>query len=133
MKKILISGLLSISFMFANSCPDLSKQTFNEEEKQGVIESLKQLPVVENMYYDTLKKYNKTNDIRNYVNLQTLREYGTTEFWGLLTGASYINKDLYNELLNSIDSSNKNWCFKNQYDSILNKYEKEKRPAPAKI
>ena len=127
MKKILLSSLLAASVMFgadANVCPDLSKKSDNIGLSQGIKTGLIKSHILSwNVYSDSLKAYNKTNDIDAYIREDILSSYGATPMWTQLAKLKFTvldsNTDIanrnkssieYKELLSSIDKQNPNWC-----------------------
>lgn len=127
MKRIVLSTLFVASVMFGsdtNVCPDLSKRSDNIGLSQNIkTELIKSHILSWNVYSDSLKAYNKTNDIDAFIREDILSSYGATPMWTQLAKLKFSildsNTDLsnrnkssieYKELLSSIDKQNPNWC-----------------------
>ena len=143
MKKLILIGCITSSALFgastSNACPDLSKKSLNIEESRQIALDLKNFSSSgADVYFELLKKYNKTQDIEQYVVKDTLAEIGETLIYGDLLGIKYRIDDLvnishkysadsepirnleneYSRILNSIDPKNGNWCNNGASDGI---------------
>lgn len=111
-----VSNVL-IANMDTNVCPDLSKKVFNIEEAKKIEMNLKDSNLWK-VYSDSLKKYNHTDNITNYVSQDSILEYRRTPIMSDMLNLLYdrnINdkqklSSEYNKLLNSIDPKNTEWC-----------------------
>lgn len=119
-KKFLVSSLLLVSFLFANTddkqCPDLSIKTDNMELSIGIKEGLKKSFVtLKEIYIDILKAYNKTENVDEYITQEGLVEVGASAIWAKLYVQKIKNQSpesekTYKQILDSIDKKNEDWC-----------------------
>ena len=119
-KKFLVSSLLLVSVMFANSdekqCPDLSIKTDNMELSIGIKEGLeKSLVTSKEIYIDILKAYNKTENVDEYITQEGLEEVAASVIWAKLYVQKSRSSDSesekkYKQILASIDKNNEDWC-----------------------
>ncbi|MEV9477494.1 hypothetical protein ACOTVS_09805 [Aliarcobacter butzleri] len=112
-------------------CPVLNIENTTKEQKElakGISINLqnasKGLFV---LYEDILKHYNNTNDVEKYINEKSLIELGSSQIWGALAASYYLSekdenmKSLYNNILDTIDANNPNWCNQESYEKTLRK------------
>lgn len=143
MKRVVLINLIVSTLLFgantSGSCPDLSKKSVNIDESRQIGTDLKKFTASgAEVYFELLKKYNKTQDIDPYIIKETLVEVGDTLIYGDLLGIRYRIDDLVNvskkytadseqikfledeylRILNSIDSKNMNWCNNGASDEV---------------
>jgi hypothetical protein len=126
MKRLLIAVLFLSSILYAKEgCPmlDIENKTKKDFEiADEIVIGLNGSPVIKNMYFDILKSYNNTKDIKKYITQNGLEELGISQIWGTLLASDYSNDyKTYNLVLKTIDSKNPNWCNLNNYKSLLTK------------
>lgn len=122
-------------------CPKLNIENTTTEQielSKVVAKDLTELRDVQDVYYDVLKKYNRTENVDKYVTLTGLEEIGQTEIFETLIAmktlgmpghygkekAENIYIKSYQDVLNNIDSKNDNWCNSESYKHIINETKK---------
>ena len=143
MKRVVFINLVVSSLLFGantnGACPDLSKKSINIDESRQIGTDLRNFTALgADVYFDLLKKYNKTQDIDAYIVKETLAEVGDTLIYGDLLGIRYRIDDLVNvthkykadseeikkleeeylRVVNLIDSKNNNWCNNGASDEV---------------
>ena len=121
-------------------CPMLNiKNTTKKQfdEAKGLIEGLQgTLPDIVTIYIDTLKHYNKVDNVDKYISKDGIREFGVTPIYGTLVALNYfatptvnttkesvkMYQEAYKDVLNTIDTSNPNWCELESYKHVTDKY-----------
>ncbi len=121
-------------------CPVLNVENTTQEqfdEAKGLIEGLQgTLPDIVTIYIDTLKHYNKVDNVDKYISKDGIREFGVTPIYGTLVALNYfatptvnttkesvkMYQEAYKDVLNTIDASNPNWCELESYKHITDKY-----------
>lgn len=123
MKKYLLSLLLIKSFIYADmDCPKLDIENETGKSSEQILKELDSLEWAKNIYIDVLQKYNNTSDIKKFVSEDSLAQVSSTEIWGALIGLNYLkNKAAYEDVINSIDADNENWCKQIAYKHLLQK------------
>ena len=121
-------------------CPVLNVENTTQEqfdEAKGLIEGLQgTLPDIVTIYIDTLKHYNKVDNVDKYISIDGIREFSVTPIYGTLVALNYfatptvnttkesvkMYQEAYKDVLNTIDASNPNWCELESYKHITDKY-----------
>ncbi|KLD98476.1 hypothetical protein [Aliarcobacter butzleri] len=125
---------------YKSVCPVLNVENTTQEqfdEAKGLIEGLQgTLPDIVTIYIDTLKHYNKVDNVDKYISKDGIREFGVTPIYGTLVALNYfatptantteesvkMYQKAYNDVLNTIDASNPNWCELESYKHVTDKY-----------
>ncbi|WP_418181385.1 hypothetical protein ACNSOL_11840 (plasmid) [Aliarcobacter lanthieri] len=113
-------------------CPVLNIENTTQEQfdmAKGIKEGLQFTDsTLSTIYMDTLKQYNKTDNVEKYISKDSLKQFSVTLIWGTLVGLKYSSGELadkvYDEVLNTIDANNPNWCEPESYKHITDKYTK---------
>ena len=121
-------------------CPMLNIENTTKkqfDEAKGLIEGLQgNLPDIVTIYIDTLKHYNKVDNVDKYISKDGIREFSVTPIYGTLVALNYfatptantteesvkMYQKAYNDVLNTIDASNPNWCELESYKHVTDKY-----------
>jgi len=121
-------------------CPMLNIENTTKkqfDEAKGLIEGLQgTLPDIVTIYIDTLKHYNKVDNVDKYISKDGIREFSVTPIYGTLVALNYfatptvnttkesvkMYQEAYKDVLNTIDASNPNWCELESYKHITDKY-----------
>ena len=121
-------------------CPVLNIENTTKEqfdEAKGLIEGLQvTIPDIVTIYIDTLKHYNKVDNVDKYISIDGIREFSVTPIYGTLVALNYfatptantteesvkMYQKAYNDVLNTIDASNPNWCELESYKHVTDKY-----------
>ncbi len=121
-------------------CPVLNVENTTQEqfdEAKGLIEGLQgTLPDIVTIYIDTLKHYNKVDNVDKYISKDGIREFSVTPIYGTLVALNYfatptvnttkesvkMYQEAYKDVLNTIDASNPNWCELESYKHVTDKY-----------
>ena len=125
MKKYLLSLLLIKSFIYADmDCPKLDVENETRKSSEQILKELDSLEWAKNIFIDILQKYNSTADVKKFVSEDSLAQVSSTEIWGTLISLNYLkNKTVYEEVINSIDADNEDWCKLTAYKHLLQKKE----------
>ncbi|WP_323595857.1 hypothetical protein [Aliarcobacter butzleri] len=124
-------------------CPMLNIENTTKEqfdEAKGLIEGLQvTIPDIVTIYIDTLKHYNKVDNVDKYISIDGIREFSVTPIYGTLVALNYfatptasttkesvkMYQESYKDVLNTIDANNPNWCELESYKHITDKYTKK--------
>lgn len=123
MKKLLFTLLLVKSFIHADmDCPKLDQENSEGKSSEQILKELDSLDFAKRIYVDILQKYNGTEDIKRFVSEDSLAHVAATPIWGTLIGLDYVkNTAIYENVINTIDADNTDWCKQLSYKNLLQK------------
>lgn len=123
MKKLLLSLFLVKSIIYADvDCPKLDQENSNGKLSEQILKELDSLDWAKRIYVDILQKYNGTADIKKFVSEDSLAHVSATPIWGTLIGLNYVkNTAAYEDVINTIDPDNSDWCKQSSYKHLLQK------------
>lgn len=123
MKKLLLSLFLVKSFIYADiDCPKLDLENSTGKSSELILKELDSLEWAKKIYVDILQKYNSTADIKRFVSEDNLAHISATPIWGTLIGLNYVkNTTVYEDVINTIDPDNSDWCKQLSYKHLLQK------------
>lgn len=122
-------------------CPKLSIENSTSEQielSKIIAKDLRELSTIQDIYYDVLKKYNNTDNVDKYITKDGLEELGQTNIFGTLIAMKTLSNHKlgnnekseniytksYQDILNTIDSKNDNWCNQESYKHIVDETKK---------
>lgn len=95
-------------------CPNSLTEKTSSVEKTKNEEFVKELnknQTIKKIYIDVLQNLNDIENVEEYMNFNSLKDFGETEIFGRLLAAKALNdKDKYLILLEKISPYNKYWC-----------------------